>query len=123
VQLAANGGRIPGGGGWRAHGRHHRPAARPGSGFAYVHAAIDDHGRRADAKIHTDECGAAIASVCLASRSTPACGVAISGPGTNPSTGANVFTTDAGNQYYLTLSPADGAGLDTAPITLLDPAP
>jgi len=52
-------GRIPTGGGWRAIGRQHRP--RRGYGFDYVHAAIDDHSRVADAEIHPDETGATCA--------------------------------------------------------------
>ena len=54
-------GRIPDGGGWRAHGRseavrgrkiHGRPI-----GYDYVHTAIDDHTRLAYAEIHHDEKG------------------------------------------------------------------
>lgn len=54
-------GRIPDGGGWRAHGRseavrgrkvHGRPI-----GYDYVHAAVDDHSRLAYAEIHNDEKG------------------------------------------------------------------
>jgi len=54
-------GRIPDGGGWRAHGRTSRPNHHHGPGFEYVHAAIDDHSRLASAEIHTDETGASCA--------------------------------------------------------------
>ena len=53
-------GRIPDGGGWRAHGRAagdtaaHRKAR---VGFDYVHSLIDDHSRLAYSEIHTDEKG------------------------------------------------------------------
>jgi len=50
-------GRIPDGGGWRAHGRTARPRAHARVGFDYVHAAIDDHSRLAYAEIHPDETG------------------------------------------------------------------
>lgn len=49
-------GRIPDGGGWRAHGRSERVRGR-GIGYDYVHAAIDDHSRVAYAEIHDDEKG------------------------------------------------------------------
>jgi len=54
-------GRIPTGGGWRVIGPEHRMRARPGHGFDYVHAAIDDHSRLASAEIHPDETGATCA--------------------------------------------------------------
>lgn len=47
-------GRIPDGGGWRAHGRSGAVRGR-GVGYDYVHAAIDDHSRLAYAEIHDDE--------------------------------------------------------------------
>ncbi|WP_194396333.1 IS481 family transposase [Microbacterium atlanticum] len=47
-------GRIPDGGGWRAHGRSEEVRGR-GIGYDYVHAAIDDHSRVAYAEIHADE--------------------------------------------------------------------
>lgn len=50
-------GRIPDGGGWRAHGRAARPANKRGLGYDYVHAAIDDHSRLAYLEIHEDERG------------------------------------------------------------------
>lgn len=47
-------GRIPKGGGWRAHGRlGHRTS---GHGFEFIHVAIDDHSRLAYAEILPDEC-------------------------------------------------------------------
>jgi transposase InsO family protein len=54
-------GRIPAGGGWRAHGRASRPNHHHGPGFEYVHAAIDDCSRVAYAEIHPDEHGATCA--------------------------------------------------------------
>jgi transposase InsO family protein len=56
-------GRIPDGGGWRAHGRGnvardrtHRP------GYDYVHSLIDDHSRLAYSEILTDEKGPSCAA-------------------------------------------------------------
>ncbi|MDA3806270.1 IS481 family transposase [Clavibacter sp. CT19] len=49
-------GRIPDGGGWRAHGRSEQVRGR-GIGFDYVHAAVDDHTRLAYAEVHPDEKG------------------------------------------------------------------
>ncbi|MCS0498040.1 IS481 family transposase [Protaetiibacter mangrovi] len=49
-------GRIPDGGGWRAHGRSEEVRGR-GIGFDYVHTAVDDHTRLAYAEIHPDERG------------------------------------------------------------------
>jgi transposase InsO family protein len=62
-------GRIPDGGGWRAHGRgsiqdRHagvirdraaRRGARPGRGYSFLHHAVDDHSRLAYSEIHDDE--------------------------------------------------------------------
>ena len=51
-------GRIPQGGGWRAHGRDN--IARPpkaGTGFDYVHSLVDDHSRLAYSEILPDEKG------------------------------------------------------------------
>lgn len=53
-------GRIPDGGGWRAHGRTENVRGR-GIGYDYVHTAIDDHSRLAYAEIHDDEKGATAA--------------------------------------------------------------
>ncbi|MDF2509802.1 MAG: transposase [Microbacterium sp.] len=49
-------GRIPDGGGWRAHGRSENVRGR-GISYDYVHTAIDDHSRLAYAEIHDDEKG------------------------------------------------------------------
>lgn len=54
-------GRIPDGGGWKAHGRSERPGHKRGLGYDYVHAAVDDHSRLAYAEILTDEKGATCA--------------------------------------------------------------
>jgi transposase InsO family protein len=57
-------GRIPDGGGWRAEGPvvddHHGRRFR-GTGFDYVHAAVDDHSRLAYAEVLPDEKGATCA--------------------------------------------------------------
>jgi transposase InsO family protein len=53
-------GRIPDGGGWRAHGRSEQVRGR-GIGYDYVHTAIDDHSRLAYAETHDDEKGATAA--------------------------------------------------------------
>ena len=57
-------GRIPDGGGWRAHGRAMgTTAARRGPiGYDYVHSAVDDHSRLAYAEILPDEKGATTAA-------------------------------------------------------------
>jgi transposase InsO family protein len=54
-------GRIPDGGGWRAHGRGPRPVVRRAVGHDYVHSAVDDHSRLAYSEIHPDERGATCA--------------------------------------------------------------
>ena len=68
-------GRIPDGGGWRAHGRgsvqdraagmnRDRAARRgaPGSrGYRFLHHAVDDHSRLAYSEIHDNELGATAA--------------------------------------------------------------
>ena len=62
-------GRIPDGGGWRAHGRGSmqdrragvlrdraaRRGANPGRGYSFLHHAVDDHSRLAYSEIHADE--------------------------------------------------------------------
>jgi transposase InsO family protein len=51
-------GRIPDGGGWRAHGRATGSASRDRTtkvGFDYVHSLVDDHSRLAYSEIHPDE--------------------------------------------------------------------
>ena len=50
-------GRIPEGGGWRAHGRGTRPNRHRGAGFDDVHSAVDDRSRLAYSEIHPDERG------------------------------------------------------------------
>ena len=50
-------GRIPDGGGWRAHGKGPKPVARRAQGYDYVHSAVDDHSRLAYSEIHPDERG------------------------------------------------------------------
>lgn len=57
-------GRIPDGGGWRAHGRPGTVRGR-GIGFDYVHAAIDDYTRLAYAEILPDEKGTTAAAFLL----------------------------------------------------------
>jgi transposase InsO family protein len=54
-------GRIPDGGGWRAHGRGPRPSPVRARGYDYVHSAVDDRSRLAYAEIHPDERGATCA--------------------------------------------------------------
>jgi transposase InsO family protein len=53
-------GRIPDGGGWRAHGRSEEVRAR-GIGYDYVHSMVDDHSRLAYSEIHSDEKGSTCA--------------------------------------------------------------
>lgn len=58
-------GRIPDGGGWRAHGRemgstHKRRITR--IGYDYVHSVVDDHSRFAYSEILTDETAATTAA-------------------------------------------------------------
>ena len=51
-------GRIPDGGGWRAHGRSAGNTAarkRARIGFDYVHSLVDDHSRLAYFEVHPDE--------------------------------------------------------------------
>jgi transposase InsO family protein len=53
-------GRIPDGGGWRAHGRaatNHLRHHRPKIGFDYVHSLVDDHSRLAYSEVLPDEKG------------------------------------------------------------------
>ena len=49
-------GKIPDGGGWRAHGRSEEVRGR-GIGYDYVHACVDDYSRYAYAEILPDERG------------------------------------------------------------------
>jgi transposase InsO family protein len=53
-------GRIPEGGGWRAHGRSEAVRGR-GIGYDYVHVAIDDYTRIGYAEVLPDEKGATAA--------------------------------------------------------------
>ncbi|WP_345556590.1 IS481 family transposase, partial [Microbacterium kyungheense] len=58
-------GRIPDGGGWRAHGRSAGDTAahkKARIGFDYVHSLVDDHSRLAYSEIHPDEKGATCAA-------------------------------------------------------------
>ncbi len=53
-------GRIPPGGGWKAHGRQMGSTGakkRAKIGFDYVHSMVDDHSRLAYSEIHDDEKG------------------------------------------------------------------
>jgi transposase InsO family protein len=53
-------GRIPDGGGWKAHGRQMGSTAarkRAPVGYDFVHSLIDDHSRLAYSEIHPDERG------------------------------------------------------------------
>lgn len=54
-------GRIPDGGGWRAHGRGNA-GPRQRVGYEFVHAAVDDHSRLAYAEVLTSESGQACAA-------------------------------------------------------------
>jgi transposase InsO family protein len=55
-------GRIPDGGGWKVLGRQNRPNTHRGSGYAFIHTAIDDHSRLAYSEILPDEQGATAAA-------------------------------------------------------------
>jgi transposase InsO family protein len=57
-------GRIPDGGGWRAHGRSEDVRGR-GIGYDYVHSLVDDHSRLAYSEILTDEKGLSCAGFLL----------------------------------------------------------
>jgi transposase InsO family protein len=57
-------GRIPPGGGWRAHGRSEKVRGR-GIGFDYVHSLVDDHSRLAYSEILPDEKGTTCAAFLL----------------------------------------------------------
>ena len=62
-------GKIPDGGGWRAHGRPATEAEktrRPKIGYDYVHSLVDDHSRLAYSEILTDEIGATARRSCSA---------------------------------------------------------
>jgi transposase InsO family protein len=57
-------GRIPDGGGWRAHGRTgiSDRKRKSGNGFDYIHSLVDDHSRLAYSEILPDEKGATCAA-------------------------------------------------------------
>jgi transposase InsO family protein len=58
-------GRIPDGGGWRAHGRASGSIRRDRStrvGFDYVHSVVDDHSRLAYSEVLSDEQGVTCAA-------------------------------------------------------------
>jgi transposase InsO family protein len=57
-------GKIPDGGGWRAHGRSEEVRGR-GIGFDYVHSLVDDHSRLAYSEILPDEKGETCAEFLL----------------------------------------------------------
>ncbi len=48
-------GRVPDGGGWRIHGRGHRPHRTRRPGWDFIHSAVDDYSRLAYSEIHPDE--------------------------------------------------------------------
>ena len=61
-------GKIPDGGGWRAHGRPATQAEKmrqPKIGYDYVHSLVDDHSRLAYSEILTDEIGTTCAAFLL----------------------------------------------------------
>jgi len=58
-------GRIPPGGGWKAHGRQMGSTSerkKTKIGFDYIHSVVDDHTRIAYSEIHDDEKGATCVS-------------------------------------------------------------
>lgn len=57
-------GRIPDGGGWRAHGRSEEVRGR-GIGYDYIHSLVDDHSRLAHSEVLPDEKGATCAAFLL----------------------------------------------------------
>jgi transposase InsO family protein len=57
-------GRIPDGGGWRAHGRSEQVRGR-GIGYDYVHSMVDDHSRLAYSEVLPDEKGPTCAGFLL----------------------------------------------------------
>lgn len=58
-------GRIPDGGGWKAHGRAHTTRSTTRLGFDYVHSLVDDHSRLAYSEILPDEKGTTCADFLL----------------------------------------------------------
>lgn len=68
-------GRIPDGGGWRAHGRSEKVRGR-GIGYDYVHSMVDDHSRLAYSEILPDEKGPTCAEFLLrAAEYFASCGI------------------------------------------------
>ena len=66
-------GRIPDGGGWRAHGRQMGSTSarkRARIGYDYVHSLGDDHSRLAYCEIHPDERGPTCAAFLLRAAAT-----------------------------------------------------
>jgi transposase InsO family protein len=57
-------GRVPDGGGWRAHGRSEEVRGR-GIGYDYVHSLVDDHSRLAYSEVLPDEKGTTCAAFLL----------------------------------------------------------
>jgi transposase len=55
-------GRIPDGGGWRAHGRGIPRDRVNGPGYDYIHSLVDDHSRLAYSEVLADEKGATCAA-------------------------------------------------------------
>ncbi len=55
-------GRIPDGGGWRAHGRGIPRDRVNGPGYDYIHSLVDDHSRLAYSEVLPDEKGATCAA-------------------------------------------------------------
>jgi Integrase core domain len=71
-------GRIPEGGGWRVHGRQHRPNRHHGLGYAFLHAAPDDHSRLAYSEILGDERKETAAAFWMRTHAYPTgCGIAV----------------------------------------------
>jgi transposase InsO family protein len=63
-------GRIPKGGGWRAHGRStEHPGGKHRGGYAYVHSAIDGYSRLAYSEVLADEQGPTAAGFWLRAES------------------------------------------------------
>lgn len=58
-------GKIPAGGGWRAHGRGTRPGTKRATGYDYVHSLVDDHSRFAYSEVLADEKGETCAAFLL----------------------------------------------------------
>jgi transposase InsO family protein len=79
-------GKIPDGGGWRAHGRtiggqnrhKHSPGSTPVIGYHYLHSALDDHSRLTYSELLPDELGTTAAQFWLRARIWFArCGITI----------------------------------------------